>query len=203
MYDTHDLRAESQQETNRKPSRNQQEASKQPARNQQEANRKPESIQRDKQKRTQTDRQRDEKRSTREPEARAQTSLASPKRVLTAYFADKRVKPKQQETFRVIQSLRQSNHKHEESTRGKHRNNDLGFESYSNCALSVPIVKPGDGKSASSLLESESSCLKGLFALCEEMKSLSGLSGAHVWSDPPDLRLSVVFHFLTSKNMFL
>ena len=63
--------------------------------------------------------------------------------MLTAYFSDKKAKPKQQETFRVIQSLRQSNHKHEESTRGKHRNNDLGFESYSNCALSVPIAKPG------------------------------------------------------------
>ena len=68
--------------------------------------------------------------------------------MLTAYFSDKKAKPKQQETFRVIQSLRQSNHKHEESTRGKQRNNDLDFESYSTCALSVPIVKPGDGKSA-------------------------------------------------------
>ena len=62
-----------------------------------------------------------------------------------------KAKSNQQETFRVIQSLRQSNHKHEESTRGKHRNNDLGFESYSNCDLSVPIAKPGDGQSASSV----------------------------------------------------
>ena len=52
-----------------------------------------------------------------------------------------------------MQSLRRINHKHEESTRGKHRNKDLGFESYSNCALSVPIVKPGDGKSACQFID--------------------------------------------------